>query len=213
MKTWLYSFLLAFTFSIWTSQAVAWDCCNWDCCNWSCGDLAVEGRVAYFRPSSKKVQEIYGDGWADYQIEISKGFGENWRAWLGVSGFEKSGHSLGFHDKTKLSLIPVTLGAKYLFCLDACTKLYVGAGICYSSLSIKDHSNYVHEHISKGRVGGLFQVGVYYVFTEHFFADIFVDYLYQRFDFSKSHDYSQYVERHDLNLSGFKVGGGIGIKF
>jgi hypothetical protein len=31
-------------------------------------------RNAYFRPSDKKVRKIYSNGWADYQLELSKIF-------------------------------------------------------------------------------------------------------------------------------------------
>lgn len=214
MKTWIYSFFLALTMSICSNQAQAWEYCDLglDSINFCSLDFAVEGRVAYFKPSSKKVQEIYGNGWADYQVELSTGIGEHIRLWTGVSGFKESGRSLGLRDRTTLRLIPLNFGLKYFFCLTDCTKFYVGAALACSFLKIRDHSDYVQEHTSRTRVGGLFQAGWYYYFNEAFFADIFVDYYYQKFNFSKSQN-SYNVERHDVNLSGFKMGGGLGYKF
>lgn len=62
-------------------------------------DLALEARVAYYQPSSRRVRKIYRDGWPDYQLELSKAFGlgceceKNIKLWVGVSGFSVSGRS------------------------------------------------------------------------------------------------------------------------
>ncbi|CUI15752.1 conserved hypothetical protein [Candidatus Protochlamydia naegleriophila] len=212
MKLFFSSLLMALAlFS--TSNGYAWDDCCCECESSLLSDIRVEARVAYYRPSSKKVKEIYGNGWADYQVELSKGFCDNWRAFVGVSGFSKSGRSLGEHDKTTLRLIPLTFGVKYVYNYAPCVDIYIGGGAAYSWLRIKDHSSYVHEHVKKSRFGGIAQIGAYYYFNECLFADVFIDYLFQKYDFSNSHSYSRYVERHDVNLSGFKVGAGLGYRF
>lgn len=174
--------------------------------------FSVNTRVAYYHPTSKRVREIYKDGWADYQVEISSQWKENWQLWTGVSGFSEKGRSTGFDDSTKLTLIPLSLGVKYIFDEICSTKFYVGAGACYSWLTIHDHSRYVHEHTRKKAFGGIFQFGAYYNVTESIFANAFVDYLYQRFHFP-SESYSPYVKRNDLNMSGFKIGVGLGMSF
>lgn len=224
MKQFFYSLFIALVFLALPNESQAWglsECSSCSDCSSCCSscfsdwDIAVEGRVAYFRPTAKKVKEIYGNGWADYQLEISQGFCNNWRLWAGVSGFQKSGHSLGYiHHKTSLRLIPVTLGLKYLFNCAPCVDLYLGAGLSYSFLHIKDHSPFVRENTKKRAFGGIFQVGAYYNFSECFFADIFVDYMYQKFHFSdSSYSSDYYVERRDVDLSGFKVGAGLGWRF
>ncbi|KIC70827.1 hypothetical protein DB44_FM00010, partial [Candidatus Protochlamydia amoebophila] len=110
MKLFFSTFLAAVAIFSASSTVQAWNDCG--SCDPSYGsfsfldDVTVEARVAYFRPCSKKVRHIYGNGWADYQIELSKSFCDNWRGWVGISGFEKKGHSIGDHDKTKLRTIP-----------------------------------------------------------------------------------------------------------
>ncbi len=180
---------------------------------WQPLDLSIEGRIAYYKPSSKRVQEIYSNGWADYQVEVSKDFFCNWRVWAGVSGFSKKGHSIGFNDPTRIQMIPVSLGVKYMYSLTPCTKIYLGGAGCYSFLKIRDHSDYVHQHIRKEEFGGLIQAGAYYYFSRCLYADVFVDYLFQHFHFSHSHDSYYYVKRNSLDMSGFKVGAGIGCTF
>lgn len=205
-------------------------------------DLSLEAKVAYYRPSSHRVRKIYRDGWADYQLELSKAFGfgceceKNWRVWAGVSGFSVSGRSYlscydqfghsadcysfggysgsGFRDRTTLRMIPINLGVKYLFDINPCISVYLGGAACYSFLRIRDHSEYVHEHVRKNDWGGLIQSGVYYHVTPSVFVSAFADYLFQRFHFSSHYaSHSRYVERNDLNMNGYKLGVGVGVTF
>jgi len=187
-------------------------------------DISVEVRTAYYHPSSSKVRRIYGDGWADYQLEISKGIYCDWKVWMGVSGFSRKGDSIGFHDETKLRLIPVYFGVKYEFpCFDS-FKLFVGGAGCYSFLRIEDHSDYVHRHTNKEEWGGLIQSGLTYQFWECAYVSFFLDYFFQEFSFRTSHhhssrsgsghyEHSGYVERNNLDMSGYKVGVGLGYTF
>ena len=108
-KSLFYSLLMAYALCLFSTPLSAWgdwdyDCgCDCDCgcgIDWSSMDIGIEGRVAYYRPSSDRVRRIYSDGWADYQFEISLGLpcnfdlcGGNFRLWTGVSGFSKRGHS------------------------------------------------------------------------------------------------------------------------
>jgi outer membrane protein len=218
-------------------EDVCQDPCQDSCCgsDWL-NDTAINFRVAAFLPSSKKVRNIYADAIADYQLEFSKTFCGDWQAFFGVSYASVKGRSLGLCDRTRLRVVPLTLGAKYLFCVADNTQLYLGAGVTYSFLKIRDHSDYVHQHISKGHVGGVIQSGLYYTFCNDWFVNVFLDYYFQHFNFSNKHhcdsSYSddlafdsgcgcssrhhhsyRNVERHDLNLSGVKTGVGIGYKF
>ncbi|CAF24609.1 outer membrane protein [Candidatus Protochlamydia amoebophila] len=217
MKLFFSTFLAAVAIFSASSTVQAWNDCG--SCDPSYGsfsfldDVAVEARVAYFRPCSKKVRHIYGNGWADYQIELSKSFCNNWRGWVGISGFEKKGHSIGDHDKTKFRMIPLTLGVKYLFNINPYASLYVGAGASYNWVRVKNHSSFVHETSKKQTWGGIVQLGAYYSLAENVFADVFVDYVFQEFKFH-SHNSSDYVSHHHkVNLNGFKVGGGLGYRF
>lgn len=244
------SFFLVPLFMLLSLPLLAWDCCTPcndpcdpcdPCCDSSWG-INAEFRVAYYHPSSKRVRHIYGDGWADYQFELSKsfkGFGGlmggcgcdclediEWRTWVGVSGFSKKGDSIGFHDNTRLQLIPVSFGLKIFYPIFCNTKVFIGGAACYSLLRIHDHSPYVHEHVHKNSWGGLVQSGITYDFCDWINASVFFDYYFQRFHFhnDKMSSYSggdsyfqghssRFVERFDLNMDGYKVGVGLGISF
>lgn len=212
----IYSLIIAAALLMPALPIVAWDCCD-------PLDISVEARVAYYHPSSSKVRRIYGDGWADYQLEVSKGIFCDWRIWAGVSGFSREGESIGFHDHTRLQLIPVSLGVKYYypFCDDF--KAYVGGAACYSFLRIKDDSEFVRRHTHKNDWGGLVQAGLTYNFWECAYVSCFFDYFFQEFSFHDSHhrssygsnyDYgSRFIERSDLDMSGYKLGVGFGYTF
>lgn len=238
-----YSLVVTSIFMLLSLSLLAEDCCNSceDCCDASWG-ITAEARVAYYHPSSKKVRRIYGDGWADYQFELSKSFksfgglfgsrgcGSNceeneieWRIWAGVSGFSRKGESIHFHDDTRLQLIPISLGVKIFYPLFCNIKAFIGGAVCYSFLRIHDDSDYVHKHIRKEDWGGLLQSGLAYNFCDWGVVSVFFDYFFQRFHFHDTH-YSSfyrssyyyddgYIERYNLNMNGYKVGVGLGLTF
>jgi outer membrane protein len=211
-------YLVIIFFTLLSLPLLAWDCGT--PCDSSWG-IAAEMRVAYYHPSSKRVRDIYGKGWADYQLELSKSFKNcggledvEWRIWTGISGFSKNGDSIGLHNKTKIQLVPISLGLKIFYPIICNTKVFLGGAACYSLLRIHDHSEYVHEHIRKESWGGIFQSGITYDFCSWAFASIFLDYYFQRFVFHNDRtSHCRFVERMDLNMNGFKVGAGLGISF
>jgi len=211
-------------------------------------DIAVEFRCAYFHPSSNRVRRIYGDGWADYQLEISKGIQCNWRLWAGVSGFSHKGKSLGIrHHSTRLEMVPIYVGLRYAYPVTNHLNLFVGGGACYSFLNIRDHDRFVHRKTHKQDWGGVVQSGINYRFCNCIEITLFADYFFQKFhvrniQFSScsspcccctscSNDCNRccedrcndccrgssspcnYIKRNDLDLSGYKVGIGIGFAF
>lgn len=220
IKSIIYSVIVAAALITPSASMMAW----WDCCCDSL-DIAVEARVAYFHPSSKKVRKIYGDGWADYQFEISKGFCDDWRIWAGVNGFSVDGHSRGYeHRHTTLQLIPINFGIKYFLPLiPPCEaiKFFIGGAGSYSFLRIKDNSDYVHRHTHKNGWGGLVEAGVNYYFCEGAYFSLFAEGFFQRFDFHDSYvshgsgsiSGSGEILRRQLDLNGYKVGLGLGYRF
>lgn len=188
--------------------------------NWNLG-VSAEARVVYYRPVSKRVRRIYGSGWADYQLEIAKRFsvcnGLEWSIFAGVSGFSVQGRSYSYKDKTRLDLIPISLGLKFLFPLCYNIDFFLGGAGCYSFLHIKDNSHYVHKDRKKEGWGGLAQTGFYYYPCRNVAFSLYADYLFQKFHFngdrlSSSHS-SDYVQEHTVNLDGYSVGGGISFIF
>jgi outer membrane protein W len=186
------------------------------CCEAICSDsyyCTIEGRASAYFPFNNKVRRIYSSTWGFYEGEI------NIPLWCGFDGYfsagylENTGSSLGLRNKTKLQMVPLTLGLKYFYEITPSFDLYLGVGAVYSILNIRDHSPYVHQHISKNSAGVTAKLGGVYFFWNNWFVDASVDYIYQNFRFKHSHSEEHYVERHNLDMSGIKVGAGIGLAF
>ncbi len=219
------SFLLFFILPLWLPAA---PCDDLEGCQtgWT-----LELRTAYYYPSAKKVRKIYSSGWLDYQIETSKRLWEHFDVWGGVSWANKRGHARSydreFKDDTRLSIVPLSVGVKGIYSLFGSIEFYVGAGICYSFLHVRNHcrEDYSHEGLSRSPfkrdihrndVGAIVQTGFHYTLSETVFLDCFADYLSQQFRFPRrgreSHAH-RYIFKEHLNCSGFKLGAGIGVYF
>ncbi len=176
----------------------------------------VSARAAAFVPSSHKIRKIYNDAWGDYQLEFGQSIYKSLSIWAGGQYTYSNGHSRSGSDtiraRTKIQLAPVSLGLKYNFFFGSCTSIYLGAGPTYTFLRIHDHWPFVHRHISKAGVGGLFKIGAKHYFTRLFFVEGFVDYLVQRFHFHNSNS-GPFVQRHELFMDAVIAGGSIGLHF
>lgn len=172
--------------------------------NWT-----VEGRVAYFYPTSKLLREIYPVGGVDYQLEASRRIFCDWHLWGSANYFTKKGHSVGLHDDTRISIAPFSLGVKYDFSSFNYFSPYIGIGASYTLFQCKDDSEYVKEHVRKNTFGFVVKSGLSIPLGEHFFVDVFTDYYYQKLHFKSERG----VSRHDLDIGGFKFGAGIGAAF
>lgn len=179
---------------------------------WEDIDFTVEARVSYFHPLSKRVRDVSKDGWAVYEFQATQMFCSGWGLWEGVSGWPTvSGHSTCLHNKSDMNMWGVSLGVLRQFCLSTCLEYYLGAGASYNSLRIHDKSHYVRQHLSKNAFGAVVQTGLYYFFTQNVFLDVNFEYLYQNFHFS--HHKHAVVPKRDVDLSGVKIGAGLGIRF
>jgi outer membrane protein W len=214
MKKYAFFFLLPLMFfSLVSSSLKAFD---FGCMDFSpCVDASYDAsfRVAGYIPLNKRVKKIYSNTWSDFQLEFNKNICQNLSVWINGQYTANNGESYGYSEApTKIRLIPVSIGLKYNYEIVPCLNIYLGAGAAYSWLYIRDDYEYVHEHTHKQAWGGLFKLGFQYNISECFFAEVFSDYLLQRFKFSGS-DSSPYVERRDANMDAVIVGAGVGIHF
>ncbi len=175
-------------------------------------EFEVEVKFSAFFPSSKIVRCIYSDVMPYYEIEVSKPFCNDWQMWLGAGYISNHGHAIGCGNKTDFQLIPITGGIKYFYQITPCIDLYAGAGACVSFFNNRDHSPFVHKSVFDGALGGIFESGLTYFIQDRIYLNVFTEYLYQHFSFKHKYE-EHYTIRHNLNMSGLKIGGGIGIEF
>lgn len=100
-------------------------------------------RLAHYSPTTQKAKKIYSDAWLDYEVEASKRFNRYMSGWVSVAwAGKRHGHHeplrRGFEDKTKMYVLPISLGASVMFPVLSCLDLYVGAGVSYSFLDIQN---------------------------------------------------------------------------
>lgn len=168
----------------------------------------AEFRLAAFRPSSELFREIYDDWGVMYQLESNKRLLKcsNVYGWINVGYYSGSGHSRGIKKRTRISLVPFTLGLKYMCCIFPKTTAYLGIGGGGTYVDIHDHDHFLSEHTHKAAWGGILKSGIRYNFWECSFFDFFVDYSYMHLEIHGDH-------RNNANVGGLMIGSGIGIYF
>lgn len=196
-------------------------------------DWTLEVRGAYYQPTSKQLRKVYSSCLLDYQVTAAKRIHRYCEIWGELDWTIKEGSAhrhddegfYGFKDRTRISILPVSLGLKLVYPISNCVDIYAGAGISYSFLRLrnrcKEDDSYwsfsyspLKKEIYKNTVGGLFKVGFQLALSDSTFLDVFADYTAQRFRFSHHEDESgRSLFKHSLDCSGFKFGAGLGVYF
>lgn len=190
-------------------------------------NYSLEVRTACFSPTSKDVKDTYSRAWIDLEVFASKKISEHWEIWGEVDWAIKRGHTsrgyYGFKDRTRAWLLPISAGLRYLYAFNCRIQGYVGAGLSYSFLKIDnrfedyDYSFYsstpFKKHIYKSTPGGLVKAGLLIDTCDNTFIDLFVDYIWQDFHLGHHNIFEERAFGHHFNASGFKIGGGFGVRF
>lgn len=193
-------------------------------------DWTLEIRGAYFSVQNKAIKKVYSSHWIDYQVEAAKRVHPFIEIFGGVNWTYRQGHTkryFGFYgeefrDRTRIYVLPVSLGVKLIYPILPYVDAYVGAGACYSFLKIKnfcreDYSYFMprspfKKAIYKSQFGGVFKIGFQVALSKSTFLDFFVDYFAQTFRISHKRD-SRDVIKKVADCSGFKFGAGFGVYF
>jgi len=177
-------------------------------------DVKIEGGLSYFLPSSHRVREIYEDGGLNYHLNLSQTIFSHCDLWLGANYFSQYGHSLAGDQRTRIRIIPVSLGLKYFFPIKIRRMkgdFYLNGAFKYYFVKIHDESDFVDSHTSKNGLGGVLGFGTYLYLSRHVFLNFLVDYSIKTFH--ASHPHKPNTEGHSLNVGGWDFGGGIGLRF
>lgn len=173
---------------------------------------SIEAKVSAFFPSAHVTRQIFSTVMPYYEFEIAHLFCNNWQLWLNAGYLTDKGHAIGSQNKTTIQLVPLTFGLKYFYPFKSSWDFYAGAGIVCSFLKDKDYSPFVHKNISQKTAGGIAKLGFMYQCNTSFFIDFFTEYIYQKFSFHCIYP-EHFTVRNNFNMSGLKIGGGIGFDF
>jgi hypothetical protein len=192
-------------------EIVEWSSCPpFECCEPPCRQWEINEFLGYRFTTNKKTREMFPKGWVEFQIEGAYNFYDQWSAWANVGYGFKRGRSLHFHDRTRISLVPVHLGAAYSFCLPWNLELRVGGGASYGYLDSKNHSGFVQKHVSRSGWGGIAKGDLRLNLTDRFYGGIFSDYSYLYFH-DKGHE--SISLKRSFDASGVIAGVFGGLKF
>lgn len=174
----------------------------------------IEVKTGYFFFSNSKMRKVYDTGGLDVQVCASYPLCNLCRWTLNAYGaveyFYRSGKSIHGHQKTALWSVPINIGLKSAYEINANMQCYFAAGPRYFYVHQHNHSSYVYENKSRNGLGFFINTGVNYALCDHFVIDIFGEYSYGKthFDGRKSRVYTRGIQ-----MGGFTLGGGIGYEF
>jgi len=170
----------------------------------------LEGKISYFRPTSSDLKKIFGSAWLNAQIEISQSIWECLNIYASANFLHACGCSIGGENDTKIRIIPMSLGLKYLTSINSCCDLYVAAATRYFFLRIENDYPFVKNTINKHGLGGVVEAGGLFYITPCFFLDVFADYSFKKLQHSKG---SLEISPHSIEVGGLCIGAGIGYNF
>ena len=174
-----------------------------------------EVKTGYFFFSDSKMRKLYDRDGLDIQLCASYplwNLSSRWslNAYGAVEYFHRSGKSIKGHQKTSLWSIPVNIGLKPVYPINAYLKYYFAIGPRYFYIHQHNHSSYVYKNKSKNGLGFFVNTGFNYLLCDHFVIDVFGEYSYAKTHF---HGGKSRVYTRNIQIGGFTFGGGLGYEF
>ncbi len=159
-------------------------------------------RIAALFPSSRTFRDIYGTVSPSYQIEGSWNVRDCWQVWSNLSYVNKTGRSIPLNIRSRLQLVPISLGFKYVYDRNRFAP-YLGMGLSYVWLKEKNCLDLLNRVNSMGVV---FKSGIKKKYKNVAFS-LFADYRFQKCTANNV------TGSQKVNISGFLLGGAIGVTF
>ena len=153
--------------------------------------------VSYFSPSDPDFRSIYGGG-PLFRAGMSVGIAERIDLWFDGGIFSRSGSLTYTLEETKLSLLPLGVGADCRFGRTG-IRPYVGAGVL---LVFFRESNILGE-VKDQAIGGTVRAGVTIPLSGRLAADLRVAYSFCRME----------PADFEFSVGGFEVGAGLAYSF
>lgn len=164
---------------------------------------SIEIRGAAFIPTAELFRDIYGGAAGDVQVEVAVEPDDCcYGLWVNADFAAKHGTSLGLKKSTEVKIVNLSFGARYLFDFDCCYRLALGFGPNIGHIRLENCTTCSPCKISKTSIGFVVKSDLYYDITECWFLDFFVDYRYQKMNFTDH-----------VNVGGFIIGAGLGMNF
>lgn len=175
----------------------------------------VEIKAGYFFFSNSKMRKIYDRGGVDVQLCASYPLWKltsRWdlNAYGAVEYLHISGRSLNGHQRTSLWSVPINIGLKPVYAINARMQYYFAIGPRYFYIHQHNRSSHVYRNKSRSNLGFFVNTGFNYLICDHFVIDIFGEYSYAKTHF---HSRKSRVYTRNIQIGGFTFGGGLGYEF
>lgn len=170
----------------------------------------LEIKPGYFFFANHTLRKIYHGG---FEIQGSVTYPINDTiAWYSSIGYiHAKGKSLGDHQKTSISQVPLDLGLRAIADVSECTKIYLSAGPRFFYFHQRNDSTFVPPSVRTNGFGFFINGGYNYVSPQGFLFGIFGEYAFEQKSFSST--IPNVYGRTDLQIGGFTFGVSIGIQF
>lgn|GEM_PF-2026246 len=171
----------------------------------------LQVRASYFRPFSQTFRKlIYGEGGVNYGLETTIPFWKGLNIWGGVDYFSKGGSMIGIHRSVHITMVPITLGLKYIYWFNRYYGLYGGGAGKYYFVETINRVFPMHKTTHRNGLGSVFEVGNLFCF-HHFIVDVFSSWSFKTMH--GLHDLPPNAKSSSMKLGGWNIGIGLGYKF
>lgn len=141
----------------------------------------IEGGVGYFRPDSKTLREIFNSAWLDSRAEAGVFVWKDLALFGQFDYLSQRGLSLGGGERVEFTLIPLTLGLKWIHSVAGQVDLYPALALRYNLGWEKTSYPFIRRHIFHQAVGGFAAVGALFHLTSHLLFDLNFGYSFAQF--------------------------------
>ncbi len=169
--------------------------------------ILAEFKMGYFRFGDRHLRHMYGKGVLDLQLASSFRVWKPLYLYAAAEYIGANGRTLGGHERTKIRLVPLSLGLQYILLITYDLKYYLTAGPRAFHFHQKNHSRGLPSTVNKWGCGGFFNTGFMYHLSEHIIIDFFGEYSYGRMHFKTDRGN---VKGNSLQVGGLTLGAGIG---
>ncbi|OGN70800.1 MAG: hypothetical protein A3I15_03250, partial [Chlamydiae bacterium RIFCSPLOWO2_02_FULL_49_12] len=170
----------------------------------------AEARGSAYRPNDRLFRKIYSDLLAAGGLLLDYTFKRHWSVATEIEFLQKTGHSIGKHDGTRMQLIPISVLLRYHCFIGTVYDLYFGLGPRYFILRTQNDLNAVRRNTTDQALGGVAEAGVLFQIGPSLTFDLFFAYSYGKITGSPK---KTNIEGRSLNVGGLQAGAGIGFRF
>ena len=169
-------------------------------------DILFEAKGSLFVPTNHNFRTIYANC-GDFGLELTGKLLDRLYAFASADFIAKNGRTIALESLTKINILNLGLGLKYFVPFDH-GDFYIGLGLQPACINIK---NLVPSLLEQQAwcCGGIAKVGVLFDLSDSFFADVFVNYSFNKTNFYTGNP----LQVNQGHFDGCLFGIGIGYRF